>query len=153
MSGVDALLQTPPAQLVADLTALRNERAVIEDKEAVLIQILDLLVKQGGQVAEEVTALGGASGFGPLREQIRQVLISNKENDPLMVPREVQKELLSRGNRTATLENVRVTMKRMAEDDELVRPSEDAVSYGLPDTPRELLAMWRDMASNQSQSK
>jgi hypothetical protein len=41
----------------------------------------------------------------------------------------------------------------MAEDDELVRPSEDAVSYGLPDTPRELLAMWRDMASNQSQSK
>ena len=37
-----------------------------------LIQILDLLLEQGGQVAEEFKALGGASGFGPLREQIRQ---------------------------------------------------------------------------------
>jgi hypothetical protein len=153
MSGVDALLQTPPAQLVADLTSLRDERALIEDKEAVLIQILDLLLKQGGQIAEEVAALGGASGFGSLREQIRQVLISMKDEEPLQVPKEVQKELVSRGNRTATLENVRVTMKRMADDGELVRPSEDAVAYGLPDTPKELLAMWRDMASNQSQPK
>jgi hypothetical protein len=153
MSGVDTLLQTPPAQLVADLTALRNERAVIEDKEAVLIQILELLVKQGGQVAEEVTALGGASGFGPLREQIRQVLISKKDEEALMLPKDVQKELLSRGNRSATLENVRVTMKRMAEDDELVRPSDESVAYGLPDTPNEILAMMRNMTLNQSQPK
>ena len=136
MSSLDNLLQTPPAELVADLKAFRDERAVIESKEAVLEQLLEMLGNQGGAVAEEIAALGAAVGVGPLRGQIIRVLAAKREESEffLMVPKDVQQELVSRGNRTVTLDNVRVTMKRMAGAGELVRPDPDSLLYGLPDT-------------------
>jgi hypothetical protein len=84
-------------------------------------------------VADEVAALGASIAIGPLREQIRQVLLSRQdENEYFMVPQEVQKELIIRGNRSVTIDHVRTTMKRMADSDELLRPQPNAVLYALP---------------------
>jgi hypothetical protein len=133
MSSLDQLLQTPPAELVANLKALRDDRASIESKEAILEQLLDVLVQQGGAVAEEVAALGASVAIGPLRNQIVQVLSSKQEEgEAVMVPKDVQEELVARGNRTVTLDNVRVTMKRMADSNELERPRPNDLLFGLP---------------------
>ncbi len=106
-----------------------------ESKEAVLEQLLEMRSREGGAVADEITALGAAVGIGPLRNQIAHVLAAKREeNMSLMVPRAVQDELITRGNRTVTLDNVRVTMKRMADTGELLRPDPDSLLYGLPDT-------------------
>jgi hypothetical protein len=145
MSSLDQLLQTPPAELVANLKALRDERASIESREAILEQLLDVLVQQGGEVALEVAALGGSAAIGPLRNQIVQALLSKREEDEwLMVPQGVHQELVQRGNRSVTLDNVRVTMKRMAESGELERPQPNGLLFGLPgvmtEMPAEVLA-------------
>lgn len=133
MSSLDQLLQTPLAELIADLKALRDERAVIEGKEAVLEQLLEMRAQQGGKAAEEIAALGGSVAIGPLRNQILQVLMSKQEEDEFfLVPQAVHQELITRGNRTVTLDNVRVTMKRMAESNEVERPNPDSLLYGLP---------------------
>jgi hypothetical protein len=131
-SPLDRLLQTPPAELVSELKSLRDQRAGIESREAVLEQLLDLIARQGGPVAEEVARLGGDAAIGPLRNQIIQVLASKrKEGEPLMVPQGVHQELTARGNRAVTLDNVRVTMKRMAESGEIERVSPDGLVFGL----------------------
>lgn len=146
MSSLDQLLQTPPADLVANLKALRDDRASIESKEAILEQLLDVLVQQGGAVAEEVAALGGSAAIGPLRNQIMQVLTSKRREEDLyvMVPQAVHQELVARGNRAVTLDNVRVTMKRMADSGELERTQPNALLFGLPgvmtEIPAEVLA-------------
>jgi len=134
-----------PCSPIADLKALRDQRAMIETKEGVIVQILDALTTQGGEVAERISALGAAAGLGSLREQITQVLLTRQGEEPFMVPKDVRAELVSRGNRNVTLENMRVTMKRMAEDGDLVRPDESSVMYGLPSLPQEVLDIARDM--------
>jgi len=133
MSSLDQLLQTPPAELVADLKSLRDERAVIEGKEAMLEQLLEMLARQGGEAAQEIAALGASVAIGPLRNQIVQVLSSKQEEgEVVMVAKDVQEELVARGNRTVTLDNVRVTMKRMADSNELERPRPNDLLFGLP---------------------
>jgi hypothetical protein len=133
VSHLDKFLETPPAALVDDLKDLRTQKAAIESREKVIEQLLEMIVSQGGPVADEVAALGASVAIGPLREQIRQVLLSRQdENEYFMVPQEVQKELMTRGNRSVTLDHVRTTMKRMADSDELLRPQPNAVLYALP---------------------
>jgi len=87
-----------------------------------------MLAKQGGPAAGEIAALGGAAGIGPLRNQILQVLESRREEENpanlMMVPKDVHDELVGRGNRSVTLDNVRVTMKRMADSNELLHGAE-----------------------------
>jgi hypothetical protein len=141
---IDDLLQTPPADLIDALKALRNERGDLESKESLLMQIIDIRSNQGGEVAKEINELGAAIGLGSLRDQIKQVLLSRQAEEPLMFPKDVRMELVSRGNRSVTLENVRVTMQRMAVDEELVRPSDQAVVYGLPGTSAEVLQMFTE---------
>jgi hypothetical protein len=133
MPNLDDLFKTPPAELISNLQALRDERAVIERKERMLEQLLEMLTEQGGDVADEIAALGAANAIGPLREQIRQVLLSLTPEGPLRVPKVVFDELVARGNRSVTIDNVRMTMKRMADADELIRPGPDTTLYGLPD--------------------
>jgi hypothetical protein len=136
MSNLDNLLQTPPSELVTDLKTLRDERGVTEGKEAVLEQLLEMRSREGGTIADEIAALGAAVGIGPLRNQIAHVLTTRRgEGLRLMVPKGIQDELVARGNRAVTLDNVRVTMKRMADAGELVRPDPESLLYGLPDTP------------------
>jgi hypothetical protein len=136
MSSLDSLFSTPPASIVADLQALREERRVIESKEAMLEQILEMHERQGGDVAEEVAELGASVAIGPLRAQILQVL--RTRDTAFLLPKDVHAELEARGNRKTTLDNVRMTMKRMADADELERLDPNTANYGLPgagDTP------------------
>jgi len=133
MSHLDELFDTPPADLIAKLKALRDQRAGIESRESIIEQLLDVRVQQGGVIAEEIAALGASSGIGPLRNQIVQVLTSKRDESLwFMVPQAVHDELRERGNRTVTLDNVRVTMRRMADSGELERARPGALLFGLP---------------------
>jgi hypothetical protein len=137
MSSLDTLFSTPPARIVADLQALREERRVIESQESMLEQILEMHERQGGEAADEVAELGASVAIGPLRAQILQVL-RTRGDTAFFVPKDVHAELEARGNRKVTLDNVRMTMKRMADVDELERLEPNTNSYGLPgagDTP------------------
>lgn len=148
MTNVDQLLNTDPNELVARLKELRDNRAAIESQEAVLKQLLDIQMSRGGSVADEVAAFAAQNGIGPLREQIRQVLVAMGESEPMMPPVRVHSELLARGNRSVTLDNIRTTMKRMADDEELVRPDVDgAVIYGLPGIPQKILDLIKQQIS------
>lgn len=136
MSSLDALFATPPAKLVADLQTLREERRVIESKETMLEQMLEMGERQGGDVAEEIAELGASVAIGPLRAQILHVLRTTES--VFVVPKDVHAELVARGNQKATLDNVRMTMKRMADAKELERVSPNVACYGVPgagDTP------------------
>lgn len=131
MSYVDRFLETPPAELVADLKALRDERAAIESKERLVEQLLEMLSQQGIAIAEEIAELGGSVGIGPLRNQIAQVLLSQQQEENLfMAPLAIHEELVRRGNRTVSLDNVRVTLRRMTDSAEVERPT-DVPLYGL----------------------
>jgi hypothetical protein len=141
MSNLDQLLNTPPDELVADLKALRDERAAIEGKESVLEQLLDMLSGQGGHVAEEIAELGAMAAIGPLKNQIFHVMrTKTEEEEPLLVPQTVFEVLRVRGNRTATLAAVRVAMGRMADAGELERPApRNNMLFALPGTRNNLL--------------
>jgi hypothetical protein len=133
MSSLDQLLQTNPVDLVTNLKALRAERAGIESKEALLEQLIEVLTRQGGPIADEVAALGGSAAIGPLRNQITQVLLAQwDEGLFFMIPQAVHDELVNRGNTRVKLDNVRQTMVRMADAKELERPKPDALLFGLP---------------------
>jgi hypothetical protein len=136
MSALDKLLQTPPVELVNDLKNVRDERAVLESKEAMLEQLLEMLSRQGGEVSQEIAMLGASVAIGPLRNQIIQVVTSMRDDELITtVPQAVQDALITRGNRQVTLDNVRVTMKRMVESNELERPIPgQAVLFALPGT-------------------
>jgi hypothetical protein len=116
---------------VAELQQLRLDRAAIERKESVLTQILELLADQGDGAADEIAALGMV--VGSLRDQIVQVLTENQSQlNFFMVPKGMHDQLVIRGNGSVTLDNVRITMRRMNEAGELERPSEAHTLYGLP---------------------
>ena len=136
MASLDALFATPPATLVADLQALREQRRLIESKEAMLEQVLELRERQGGDAADEIAELGASVAIGPLRAQILQVLRTTET--AFFVPKDIHVELVSRGNWKVTLDNVRMTAKRMADASELERLEPNTAMYGLPgagDTP------------------
>ncbi len=143
MSAIDQLLQTPPAELVAELKALRDERAAIERKESMLEQTLHVIAEEKGEVAaEEIATLTATAGVGSLREQILQILSSKRAEGGVvvaLVPQEVQHALIERGNRSVTIDNIRITMKRMFDSGELERPlPQYSVVYALPGTANEM---------------
>jgi hypothetical protein len=134
--SIDDIFQTPPADLIEKLTELRDTRAAIESKEDIIRQLLDVYVQQGGELAEQIGELGAASGLGSLRKQILHVMGTKRdEMEFVTLPVVVHPELVARGNRKVSLDNVRVTMKRMADDNELERPiPEEPLAFALPGT-------------------
>jgi len=141
VASIDRLLETPPTEIVADLQALRDERLLIERKEAMLEQTLAIIAEQGGDAAERVAELRASAGVGSLREQIRQVVATKRTEGTYtvaVVPKEVLNALLERGNRDVKLDNIRVTMKRMFDSKELERPiAKYAQIYAIPGTADE----------------
>lgn len=136
----DDIFQLPPPQLIAKLTELRSERTAIEGKEDIVMQLLDVYVQQDGDAAEEIAKLGAAVGLGPLRTQIIDVLAASREqNLYVLLPLTVHEVLVQRGNRKVKLDNVRVTMKRMADAGELERPiPEEPLAFALPGSVEEM---------------
>jgi len=133
-------MATAPADLIAELKGLREQRGAIEAKETMIERLLDTLAEHSSEAAEEIAALGGSVAIGPLRDQIRAVFESRRDNgERTMVPKAVREALNDRGNRNVTLDNVRVTMKRMEEGGELERPLPNAGEslFALPGTREE----------------
>jgi hypothetical protein len=133
MASVDDFFEAPAADLVAKLKQLHDERASIEARESIIEQLLEVRAKQGGEVAAEIAALGAEAGIGPLREQIQHVMtVMQSEGTPIVAPQAVFDELMKRGNRTVTIDAVRVAMRRMGEKGELERPNSEILAFGLP---------------------
>jgi hypothetical protein len=133
MPDEPSLFETTPDVLVSTLQQLRQQRSGIENKERVIEQLLEMKADEGGEIADEIAALGASVAIGPLRNQIIQVLVAKQEEDMfVMVPKDVHDELVERGNRSVTLDNVRITMKRMAEQGELEREPPNSLVFGLP---------------------
>lgn len=143
MASLDKILETPPAELIADLSDMRQQKLKIENREAVILQLLNMILERGGPAAEEVVrvAADAAIALGPLRDQIRNVFASlQAEDEWFLVPVNIHQALVARGNETATLDHVRTTMTRMAEAGELVRPR-NALLFGLPNVVNNAEAM------------
>jgi hypothetical protein len=139
MSSIDQLLQTAPADLVANVKALRAERADVEARESLLEQLLEVLARQGGEIAEEISALGAAAAIGPLRGQITQLFVDKRPDGIFFfIPQEVHDELVNRGNIRAKIDNVRQTMIRQADAGELERPNPNSLIFGLPGAMEEV---------------
>jgi hypothetical protein len=131
MTNMDKFLQASPTEIIAELEALRAEKDVIARKEALLEQLIDLIFQEQGPAAAELYGYRTSIAVGPLRYQIRQVLLAEPER-PQWLPKEVHDELVIRGNAKVTLDNVRVTMRRMGESGELVRLDDDNLLFRLP---------------------
>lgn len=131
MANLDKFLQTSPTVIIAELEALRAEKDVITRKEALLEQMIDLMFQEQGPAAAELYGYRTSIAVGPLRYQIRQVLLADPER-PQWLPKEVHDELVIRGNTKVTLDNVRVTMRRMGESGELERLDDENLLFRLP---------------------
>jgi hypothetical protein len=131
MTIMDNFLQASPTEIIAELEAIRAEKDVIARKEALLEQLIDLIFQEQGPAAAELYGYRTSIAVGPLRYQIRQVLLAEPER-PQWLPKEVHDELVIRGNDKVTLDNVRVTMRRMGESGELVRLDDDNLLFRLP---------------------
>jgi len=94
MAGAaDPGLKRGPAELLADLSDLRQQKLNLESREAVILQLLDMILERGGPAAEEVVRLAAEASIalGPLRDQIRHVFASKQASDewflaPIMGP-------------------------------------------------------------------
>jgi hypothetical protein len=143
-TSLDKFLDTPPAELIGDLKTLREEKIAIGNREGVIVQLLEMILQRGGSAAEEVARLAAdaAVAVGPLRDQIRQVLVTKQATEEyFLFPLAVHQELEARGNSTATLDHVRTLMKRMAEAGELLQPRPKILMFGLPNVVNNAAAM------------
>ena len=148
MSSIDELLNTSPAVLIENLKDLRSKRKIVEGQEALLEQLLDVIIQHGGDAVQEIARLGASVAIGPLRNQITQVLIDKRpEGLYFMIPQEVHDELVNRGNARVKLDNVRQTMARMVDSGELERPvglPSNTVLFGLPNAYADMPPMLRE---------
>ena len=141
---LDKFLDTPPTDLVDNLKGLRQEKVAIKSREAVIVQLLEMILERGGPTAEEVVRLAAeaAVAIGPLRDQIRAVLTSKQaDNEFFLAPVGVHQELVARGNQTATLDHTRTIMRRMSDAGELLQPRPNQLLFALPDVVNNPTAM------------
>jgi hypothetical protein len=133
MASVDDFFEAPATELVGKLKQLHDERSSIESRESIIEQLLEVRAKEGGEAAAQIAALGAEAGIGPLREQILHVMSTlQSEGTPIVAPQQVYDELVKRGNRTVTIDAVRVAMRRMGEKGELERPNSAVLAFALP---------------------
>jgi hypothetical protein len=132
MDSLQHLLSMPVEKVVQDLIAVREERVRLENHETLLERTLELIVEQDPRAAAFLEAPGSPSTpFGPLRMQIRRLLASYAFRDTApWLPRDVLAALTASGSRGVTIDNVRVTMRRMAQDGELLEG--EGMQFKLP---------------------
>jgi hypothetical protein len=143
-SSLDKFLETSPAELVSDLKDVRSERAKLGTREGVIVQLLEMILEQGGPPAEELLRLAAEEGvaIGDLRDQIRQAMVAKaEENQFFLLPLVAHEALRARGNQTVTLDHVRMTMKRMVDAGQLLLPRPGLLLYALPDVVNNPIAV------------
>src|ERR1700735_1349101 len=122
MDSLDQLLSTPVEKVLEDLVLLRKEKRALENREELLRRTLELLVEQDPEVAASLESPGSPSTpFGPPRMQIKRLLASYSFRDvATWIPKDVLFALNEQGATDLTLDNVRMTMRRMAQRGELL---------------------------------
>jgi hypothetical protein len=128
-SSINELLASPPKQLLDELTTVREERLRAESTEEVILRMIDILLDSGGEAADWLNdPANGAMAIGPLRRQI--IWAMRTRPDELWIPRNVADVLEAAGGRPS-IDNVRMTMLRMANDGQLSQPDPAAPAFGL----------------------
>jgi hypothetical protein len=133
MAGkIEQLLDTPPQALIEELDRIRErERKVARERE-LLERVLEILAETGGESANRLHDLAdGILTVGPLRSQIVRVMQAESRKR-IWLPRQVHEQLVGHGNKKASLDNVRATMRRMAASGELTQPSPSKARFSLP---------------------
>jgi hypothetical protein len=125
------LLGTHPKELLDELIKVREQEQLIVHERELLERLLEILVENGGPAAEWL--LDPARGLltvGPVRAQVLRVM-DTAPADRGWQPREVYEQLVAAGNNKVTLDNVRITMSRMAtgESPELIQPEPHLAMY------------------------
>jgi hypothetical protein len=131
-SKLQELMNTPPQDLLEELNQIRERERLVTHERELLERVLEILVEKGGPAAEWLSnSAQGLLTIGPLRAQILQVM-QMEPGKQLWMPREVHEQLVVHGNNKASLDNVRVTMRRMAAADELLQPKPSTPQFALP---------------------
>ncbi len=109
---IKGLLSTDPQELLDELDNLREQEQRIAHERELVERVLEILIESGGPPAEYLTdPARGLLTVGPLRTQVLRVLATAPTG---LEPRIVHERLVAHGNNKVTLDNVRVTMGRMA---------------------------------------
>ncbi|HTC60487.1 MAG TPA: hypothetical protein VK691_10275 [Solirubrobacteraceae bacterium] len=129
---IRGLLSTNPQELVDELEKLREQEKRIAHERELVERVLEIVIESGGPSAEYLTdPERGLLTVGPLRAQVMRVYAAAGEGAGFQ-PREVHEQLVAHGNSKVTLDNVRVTMGRMADSGELLQPEPPIALYLLP---------------------
>jgi hypothetical protein len=136
-SAITDLLGADPRTLLDDLKRIREQEQLLVHERELVERVLEILIENGGPAAEWLTdPARGVLTVGPLRSQILGVMRTGPPNAGWQ-PRDVHAQLVAHGNSKVTLDNVRVTMNRMAtgESPELLKPEPELAIYVLrPET-------------------
>jgi hypothetical protein len=131
-SPIQKLLNTPPEELLAEWNRVREREQLIAQERELLERVLEILIENGGPAADWLTDRArGVLTIGPLRSQILSVM-ANEPARKGWLPRRVHEQLLTYGNKKASLDNVRTTMGRMAAAGELLQPDPSKPRFSLP---------------------
>jgi hypothetical protein len=136
MAGtIGNLLSADPQELLDELDKLREQEKRIAHERELVERVLEILLESGGPAAEYLAdPARGLLTIGPLRAQVLRVLAAAPSG---LQPREVHDRLVAHGNSKVTLDNVRVTMSRMAESGELQQPDPPLAVFVLPSSESE----------------
>lgn len=129
---ISQLMEASPESLLDELARVREKEQLIAHERELLERVLEILIETGGPTAEWLEdPARGLLTIGPLRAQVKRVL-ELEPKDTRLQPREVHERLAANGNNKVSLDNVRVTMVRMAEAGELHQPEPPKALFGLP---------------------
>jgi len=140
------LLNTPPEDLIEERNRVRHQIEALEREADLIDRVIEVVMEAGGPAAEWFA--DPARPFiavGSLRSQIGR-LVNSPEPQP-WAPAEVHDQLQVSGNTKATLDNVRVTMRRMAANGELIQPQKGLLMFLPMKGAEEILAQFQAAAA------
>jgi hypothetical protein len=122
------LLDTPPQELLEERERVRRQLEALERESDLIDRVIEMVMEAGGPAAEWFDDPSRPFvAVGSLRWQIAR-LINTSDPQPWS-PSDVLDRLATSGNKKATLDNVRVTMRRMATNDELIQPQPQLLMF------------------------
>jgi hypothetical protein len=132
---IQQLMEAHPEELLKELAEVREKERLVAHERELLERVLEIVIEGGGPSAEWLMDdARGILPIGSLRSQVQRVLRLGPSGKAWQ-PREVHEKLVSHGNSKTSLDNVRVTMSRMADANQLFQPQPREALYILPPSP------------------
>lgn len=129
---IQQLMASHPEEILKELAEVRGREQLVTHERELLERVLEILIDGGGPAAEWLMDdARGILPIGSLRSQVQRVLKLGPTGKAWQ-PKEVHEKLINHGNSKASLDNVRVTMSRMADADQLLQPKSGEALYVLP---------------------